>query len=109
MVVILALGLVGFALLPGPVGSGETDNKTSAIVAIASAAFTAVGTVVSAYFGIRAAGMSRDAVDSARKDAEESRRRGEIVKDELAGAVDPAKAESVLQRAEERIRRLRLD
>jgi hypothetical protein len=60
LAVILIGGAIAIIALPGAVPSGETNNSGQNIVAIASAAFSAVAAVVSAYFGVKAANVARE-------------------------------------------------
>jgi hypothetical protein len=57
---ILLIAVIGYLLLPGSIPEDQVNTKGQNIVAIASAAITAVGTVVSAYFGIKAANVARE-------------------------------------------------
>lgn len=70
LLVILVAVIVGIIALPGPVPKNEIDNASQNTVAIASAAFTAVAAVVSAYFGIKAANIAREEGTKAAKQSE---------------------------------------
>jgi hypothetical protein len=101
LLVVLAVALVGFWLLPGPVEQGVTDLRGVYIVAIASAALTAVGTMVAAYVGVKAATVARE-------DAERAWLRHEIRVAALAGAAPSAAAYEANREASEQIRELGL-
>jgi hypothetical protein len=79
LVVILVAVVVGIIALPGPVPKNQIDNASQNTVAIASAAFTAVAAVVSAYFGIKAANVARE-------DSTKAAKQSEIRAAHLAGA-----------------------
>jgi type IV secretory pathway VirB6-like protein len=98
--VILVVVVVAFIALPGAVPMGQVNNKGQNMVAIASAAFTAVGSVVSAYFGIKAANLARE-------ESDKSAQRHEIRTAELA-AVTPEQAPEANRRAVNQIRALGL-
>lgn len=93
---IVLIVIVGVAALP----DGRAATGGESVVAIASAAVTAIGTVVAAYFGIRAA-------NAAREDSTKAVERGQIYASELATA-RPEDATSAGRRADERIRSLGL-
>jgi hypothetical protein len=101
LLVVLAVALVGFWLLPGPVEQGVTDLRGVYIVAITSAALTAVGTMVAAYVGVKAATVARE-------DAERAWMRHEIRVAALAGAAPSAAAYEANREASEQIRELGL-
>jgi hypothetical protein len=79
LAVILVAVIVGIIALPGPVPKGQVDNTGQNTVAIASAAFTAVAAVVSAYFGIKAANVARE-------ESSKAAERSQIRAAHLAGA-----------------------
>lgn len=101
LLVVLAVALVGFWLLPGPVEQGVTDLRGVYIVAIASATLTAAGTMVAAYVGVKAANVARE-------DAERAGLRHEIRIAALAGAAPSAAAYEANREASEQIRELGL-
>lgn len=101
LVAVLLIALVGFLLLPGPVAEGTTDTTGAYIVAIASAALTAVGTMVTAYVGVKAANVARE-------DTERASLRHEIRIAALAGAAPTAAAAEASREASEQIRELGL-
>ena len=98
--VVLVIVVVAFIALPGAVPTGQVNNKGQNMVAIASAAFTAVGSVVSAYFGIKAANLARE-------ESDKSAQRHEIRTAELA-AVTPEQAPEANRRALDQMRALGL-
>lgn len=57
---ILVIVLVVIGNLPGDVPANVKNTKGENAVAIASAAFTAISTMVSAYFGIKVANVARE-------------------------------------------------
>lgn len=93
---IVVIVIVATAALP----DGRAATGSESVVAIASAAVTAIGTVVSAYFGIRAANIARE-------ESTKAVERGQIYASELAGA-SPEDATTAGERADERIRNLGL-
>lgn len=60
MCVLAIIAVVGFILVPGSVPEDEVSTKGENVVAISAAAFTAVGTILGAYFGIRASNLARE-------------------------------------------------
>ena len=96
LIVILLIVVTAVTALPD--GRAATGGESD--VAIASAAVTAVATVVSAYFGIRAANVARE-------ESTKAAERGQIYASELAG-VRPEEAAQANQRADARIRGLGL-
>jgi hypothetical protein len=93
---IVLIVIVGVAALP----DGRAATGGESVVAIASAAVTAIGTVVAAYFGIRAANVARE-------ESTKAVERSQIYASELAGS-RPDEAASAGRRADERIRGLGL-
>jgi hypothetical protein len=57
---ILIIVLVTVSNLPGDVAADVKNTKGESAVAIASAAFTAISTMGSAYFGIKVANVARE-------------------------------------------------
>lgn len=57
---ILLIVLVAVDNLPGNIPVNVKNTKGESTVAIASAAFTAISTIVSAYFGIKVAKVARE-------------------------------------------------
>jgi len=57
---IVIIVLVVVSNLPGDVAANVKNTKGENAVAIASAAFTAISTVVAAYFGIKVANVARE-------------------------------------------------
>jgi type IV secretory pathway VirB6-like protein len=95
------IGIVGVLTIPESVPEGEVSTKGENVVAIAAAAFTAVGTALAAYFGIKAANLARE-------DSTAAAERNEIRTAELAGA-EPSQAGAANVRATEQIRALGLE
>jgi hypothetical protein len=60
MLVILAIVLIAISNLPGDVSSDVKNTKGESTVAIASAAFTAIASLISAYFGVKVANVARE-------------------------------------------------
>jgi amino acid permease len=60
IVTILLVVLVVVLNLPGDVAANVKNTKGENAVAIASAAFTAISTMVTAYFGIKVANVARE-------------------------------------------------
>jgi len=96
LLAILLIVLIAVTALP----DGRAAMGGESVVAIASGAVTAVATVVSAYFGIRAANVARE-------ESTKAAERGQIYASELAGA-RPEDAAQANERADERIRGLGL-
>ncbi|CAN5764131.1 hypothetical protein BH24ACT25_BH24ACT25_04560 [soil metagenome] len=96
LLAILLIVLIAVTSLP----DGRAATGSESVVAIASGAVTAVATVVSAYFGIRAANVARE-------DSTKAAERGQIYASELAGA-RPEEAAQANERADARIRGLGL-
>jgi hypothetical protein len=98
--VILLVAVVGFLLLPGSVPSDEVNTKGQNIVSIASAAITAVGAIIAAYFGVKAANVARE--DSAKaSERHEARTAG------LAAMVPKEDAQSATDLGAQQLERLR--
>lgn len=98
---LVLLGIVALALqaIPGPLSRGQVDTKKGeSVVAITTAAITAVGTVVGAYFAVRSA-------NAAREKAEESREAQSIQLAEVSGASSKEVVEPALDRAAGKIER----
>jgi heme/copper-type cytochrome/quinol oxidase subunit 2 len=96
---VVVIVILAVDALPGNVPEGEVNNKGQNTVAIASAAFTAISTVVAAYFGVKVANLARE-------EAEKHGERQAIRVAELAGAAEPTTARDAIQRASEKIDRL---
>ncbi len=79
LLVILGGALAAILSLPAPVSKDEIDNASQSTVAIASAGFSAVAAVVSAYFGVKAANLARE-------DSTKAAERNTIRAAHLAGA-----------------------
>jgi len=93
IVVSLGMGFV-FVITLVSLGTLPDDQKT----AVVTTAFTVLGTIVGAYFGVK--------VGAAGKERAENAREAEAVKvQELAAQVDPVVAVSALDRAHRRIAR----
>jgi hypothetical protein len=101
MLVVLLIALAGFLLLPGPADEGQSDTGGVFIVAIATAAVTAVGMMVAAYLGIMASNVARE-------DAERASFRHEIWIAALAAAAPTAAAHAANREAGDQIRELGL-
>ena len=99
LVVIAVIAVLAFILSPGDVPVGRVNNKGQNIVAVASAAITAVGTVISAYFGVKAANVARE-------DSSKAAERHEIRSSALAGAASREDAARANEAATNQIRRL---
>lgn len=93
---IVLIVVIGAAALP----DGRAATGGEGVVAIATAAVTAVGTVVAAYFGVRAANVARE-------ESTKAVERGQIYASELA-STRPEEAASAAERADRRIRSLGL-
>ncbi len=99
--VLAAVAIVGFLNIPDLVPKDQVSSKGENVVAIATAAFTAVGTALSAYFGIKAANLAREESTAAAE-------RNEIRSAELAGA-EPSQAGAANARATEQIKAIGLE
>lgn len=112
LAVVLIGGAIAIIALPGSVPSGETNNSGQNIVAIASAAFTAVAAVVSAYFGVKAANVAREesskAAERSHKEGAKAAERNQIRSVHLAAA-SPDDAGAAEQAAAESIRKQGLE
>jgi hypothetical protein len=88
--IVAVLGILGFAVseLPGEVAEGTTNNKGEQVVAIATAAITAVATLVAAFYGVAVA-------HAARKDAQGHAESMAKAAQAYAGALEPSKAEEI--------------
>lgn len=100
LVVILLIALAGYASLPEPLSKNLVDTKGPGVIAVASAAFTAVSTIIAAYLGVRAANLARE-------DSGKTSERHEIRVTELAGA-EPTGTSAANRRATDEIKRLGL-
>jgi hypothetical protein len=99
--VIGVVAIVGFLSVPDAVGAKEVSTKGENVVAIAAAAFTAVGTALAAYFGIKASNLARE-------EGTKAAERNQIRTAELAGA-EPRDAGKANARATRQIKALGLD
>lgn len=98
---LVLLGVVALALqaIPGPLNRGQVDTKKGeSVVAITTAAITAIGAVVGAYFAVRTA-------NAARETAEASREAQSIQLAEVSGASSNEIMGPALDRAAEKIER----
>lgn len=77
---VLAVSMTAFVVLSGAADS--TTGRSQDMVAIASASFTAIGAVTSAYFGIRAANRAREDTQDARD--------GDIVRTAALASAEPS-------------------
>jgi NhaP-type Na+/H+ or K+/H+ antiporter len=94
-IVVVALGLA-FVFVITLVSLGTVPDEQKA--AIVTAAFTVLGTIVGAYFGVRVGAAGKGAAEKARDD--------EAIKvQELTARVDPVTAISALDSAHRRIER----
>ena len=107
LTVVLLGGIVAIIALPGPVSKGQVDTGGQNIVAIASAAFSAVAAVVSAYFGIKAANTAREDTAKVAQSMSKSAQRSEIRAAHFAAA-DPTQLSSAVKAAADEIERLGL-
>ena len=60
LVIIAVIVIVAVHALPGDVAANVKNTKGENAVAIASAAFTAVATVITSYFGVKVANVARE-------------------------------------------------
>lgn len=93
IVAILAVAALVITSLPGDVPQGQVNNKGQNAVAIGSAAFTAIATIVGAYFGVKVANVARE---DAAKEGEKST----LQVAALAGALPESSALEALEKAE---------
>jgi heme/copper-type cytochrome/quinol oxidase subunit 2 len=100
LLVVLAIVAIAYIALPGNTPTGQVNTKGQNMVAIASAAFTAVASVIAAYFGVKVANLARE-------DAEKRGQDHAIEIAHLAGAAEPRQAEQAIERALASIARLR--
>ena len=107
LAVILIGGLVAIIALPGPISKNQIDNASQNTVAIASAGFTAVAAVVSAYFGIKAANLAREDSSKAAEQNAKAAERNTIRATHLAGA-QPGQAAEAEKTAADSIKDLKL-
>jgi amino acid transporter len=98
LVVLVAIVLAAFAALPGPVPRGQLSTKGENVVAIATAAIAATGSLVGAYFGVRSA-------SAAREETAKDLRRQTIRLNEVSAATDETVAAAAMARAEQTIDR----
>ena len=92
-VLVVGLGLA-FAFIIAVVALGTVPAGQKATVATAS--FTVLGTIVGAYFGVKAGAAGRERAEAARE--------AEAVKvQELAARMEPGSAETALDKAQERV------
>jgi hypothetical protein len=84
--VIAVVAIAGFLSVPDAVGPKEVSTKGENVVAIAAAAFTAVGTALAAYFGIKAANLAREETAAAAEERSKAAEREGIRTAHLAGA-----------------------
>src|SRR5712692_3621615 len=68
LIVVLAIVVIAFLALPGNVPQGKVNTKGANMVSIGSAAFTAVASVIAAYFGVKAANLAREDADKRGQD-----------------------------------------
>jgi heme/copper-type cytochrome/quinol oxidase subunit 2 len=100
LLVVLAIVAIAYIALPGNTPTGQVNTKGQNMVAIASAAFTAVASVIAAYFGVKVANLARE-------DAEKRGQDHAIEIAHLAGAAEPQQAQQAIERALASIVRLR--
>jgi len=105
LVAIVAVVIAALEYLPGPIAQGQTDNKSAAIGGIVGAALTAIGTTVSAYFGIRAANAAREGTEHVQRRTQTSQERTALTLAHVAGAA-PGEVPEALERAQSAIRDL---
>ena len=92
-IIVVSLGMA-FVFILGLVALGTVPGSQKA--AVITAAFTVLGTIVGAYFGVK--------VGSAGRAEAEAARNAESVKvQELAATVDPKTAQDALDRAAQRV------
>jgi hypothetical protein len=97
-VIVVVLALAALAFMTSYLVSAVSADESK--VSIASAALAVIGTIVGAFFGVRASSEARQSAEDARKGAD-------IKVEELSRAVDEQKGKEALDRADERIRALR--
>jgi heme/copper-type cytochrome/quinol oxidase subunit 2 len=100
LAVILTIVLAAVVALPGDVAEDKVNTKGQSMVSLGTAAFTAVTSMIAAYFGVKAANLAREDAD----------KRGEdhaIQIAHLAGAADPDKARDAIDKALQEMRTLR--
>jgi hypothetical protein len=95
LLVILGGALAAILSLPAPVSKDQIDNASQSTVAIASAGFSAVAAVVSAYFGVKAANLARE--DSTKAAERNTIRAAHLAgaPPDQAGAADQSAAQSI--------------
>src|SRR5436190_13902466 len=92
-IIVVGLGLA-FVFVIALVSLGTVPDSQKA--AVVTAAFTVLGTIVGAYFGVKVGSAGRERAESAR-DAEA------VKVQELAARIDPEKAEAALDSAHRRL------
>jgi hypothetical protein len=96
IVVVLSMAALTYVTVSLVDAVGQDESKVS----IGSAALAVIGTIVGAFFGVRAS-------SDARQNAEDARKASDIKVEELSRSVDEQKGREALDRADERIRALR--
>jgi threonine/homoserine/homoserine lactone efflux protein len=92
-IVVVGLGLAFvFVISLVALGTVPADDKST----IVTSAFTVLGTIVGAYFGVRAGAAGREQA--------EAQRDAEVIKvQELAARTDPVTAQAAFEAAQERV------
>jgi hypothetical protein len=113
--IVLLIVLIAVLMFPGPVPQGQTNSTGQNIVSVATAAITAVGAVVAAYFGIKTANSAREdtahkladatqRLDAARIERVAAANRNEIAAQTIVGKLPPDQAKDALQEVDARIK-----
>jgi hypothetical protein len=113
--IVLLIVLIAVLRFPGPVPQGQTNSTGQNIVSVATAALTAVGAVVAAYFGIKSANSAREdssrkladatqRLDAARTESVTAAKRNEITAQTIVGKLPADQAKEALEEADARIK-----
>ena len=104
---VLMIALIVVLALPGDVPTGKTNTDGQNAVAVGTAAFTAISTLIAAYFGVKVANNAREDASKARDKATKQAHDSQIRANHLAAAIpDPAKADAALTSAVNEIKRM---
>jgi hypothetical protein len=107
--------LIAVLMFPGSVPQGQTNSSGQNIVSVATAAITAVGAVVAAYFGIKTANSAREdtsrkladatqRLDAANTESIKAAKRNEIAAQTIVGKLPADQAKDALQEVDARIK-----
>jgi len=113
--IVLLIVLIAVLTFPGAVPQGQTNSTGQNIVSVATAAITAVGAVVAAYFGIKTANSAREDTSHKLSDATQrlaaahtesikAAKRNEIAAQTIVGKLPADQAKDALQEVDERIK-----